>query len=317
VGVDELRRRAATGLIEGALRGLHPAARALRQGVEVVRGVPYRANPGPAHTLDLYRPRSSEGPLPVALYVHGGGFSILSKDTHWMFGLLLAQRGFLVASIDYRLAPKHPFPAALTDASDALVWLVRNAAAWGGDPERLIYAGESAGGNLALSLAIAGCWERPEPYAQRVWEVGARPRAVLPACGFLQVSHGERYLERQDLSPIVRSRIAAICQGYLPDSAGDHALADPLVFLEQAEAPARELPAIQAICGTADPVLDDTVRLGEALERYGDAHEALLYDGAIHAFHAFFWLPNAVDAWLDIERFLVRHVPGARRHRAS
>ena len=50
------------------------------------------------------------------LYVHGGGFRILSKDTHWIMGLAFARRGFLVFNIGYRLAPKHPFPAAIADA---------------------------------------------------------------------------------------------------------------------------------------------------------------------------------------------------------
>ncbi len=144
--VEQLRRRAGAAVVDNFFRGvsgaagLHPQARPERHGVERLRDVPYRQTGLREHTLDVYRPRRvAEGgaPLPVVLYVHGGGFRILSKDTHWVMGLSFARRGYLVFNINYRLAPAAPFPAAIEDACEALCWVVANAERYGGDPSQL------------------------------------------------------------------------------------------------------------------------------------------------------------------------------------
>lgn len=291
---------------------LHPESRMIRQGVEVQRDVPYLPSGDPIHRLDIYRPAGVTGPLPVLLYVHGGGFRILSKESHWMFGYGFARQGYLVFNVNYRLAPRYPFPAALEDVSAALSWVLDHAEAEGGDLSRLAYAGESAGANLILSLMIAGAWPRPEPFAQAVYARDPRPKVVLPACGMLQVSEAERYLSRPELPTWIRSRIAAVCQSYLPEQGGDpdrRALADPLVFLEQASLPERPLPAMLAVCGDRDPVADDTRRLGEALKRYPVPSGAPFYPGH-HAFHAFIWREGAKAAWADQLAFLGQHLSG-------
>src|SRR5262249_44986918 len=100
--IQRLRVRAGGALIEGgsappARRGaLHPRGHPGRHGVEVLRDIPYRAGGAEAHTLDVYRPVRRDGRRPVVLYVHGGAFRILSKDTHWMMGLAFARRGYVV-----------------------------------------------------------------------------------------------------------------------------------------------------------------------------------------------------------------------------
>src|SRR5438093_3887886 len=120
---DRLRRNAgafvADNFFKVASRAgrLHPMADPAKHGVEVVRDVPYLDTKREEHLLDVYRPTGrSKGPWPVCVYVHGGAFRILSKDTHWIMALAYARRGFLVFNISYRLAPKHPFPAAIADA---------------------------------------------------------------------------------------------------------------------------------------------------------------------------------------------------------
>lgn len=292
---------------------LHPASMAWMKGIEVERNIPYRDGGDPAHLLDVYRPAGATGPLPVMLYIHGGGFRILSKDTHWMFGAGYARRGFLVFSINYRLAPKVVFPDQVVDSAMALTWVLKHAEEYGGDLSRLVYGGESAGANLALALTIAGCWPRPEPYAKAVWDAHPKPIAVLPHCGMLQVSNAERYLEQTQIPTWMRDRIKTVCKGYLPDTSGDpdrFALADPLRFLEEAEPPERPLPAMFAVCGTKDPVLDDTVRLETALKRFELESDVKIYEGGIHAFHAFVWQALALQSWADQDVFLAKHVPG-------
>src|SRR5215468_3738307 len=112
-----LRMRAGAFFVDNAFRGLsrlgqlHPLADPASHGVDVIRDVAYRPTGRRAHRLDVYLPRDrhrrrrGEGPLPVVLYIHGGGFRILSKETHWMMGLAFARRGYLVFNINYRLAP--------------------------------------------------------------------------------------------------------------------------------------------------------------------------------------------------------------------
>src|SRR5262249_2103530 len=148
---------------------LHPDANPQRHRIEVERDIPYLPTGDRAHLLDVYRPTSSDGPLPVVLYVHGGGFRILSKDTHWVMGLSFASKGYLVFNINYRLAPRAPFPAALEDTCAAFAWVVRHAARWNGDVGRMVLAGESAGANLVTALSVATSYRRPEPWVIPAW----------------------------------------------------------------------------------------------------------------------------------------------------
>ncbi len=311
------RKRLGSLWLDAGLNGLarvgklHPFARRMRDGVEVTRDIPYTDSGSPAHLLDVYRPSGATGPLPVMLYVHGGGFRILSKDSHWMFGYGFAQRGFVVFNINYRLAPVHPYPCGLEDAAAALQWVLDHAADYGGDVSRLVYAGDSAGCNLVTSLAVAGSYERPEPFAQRLFARDPRPTAVLAACGMLQVSNARRYLSQEELPGWVRKRIKIVCNSYLPDDSGDpdrFGLADPLLILESGRPAARALPTLHVTCGTADPIRDDSRRLIAALDALGGGHRGGWYDGGGHAFHAFIWTRLARAWWDDAAAFLDEHV---------
>ncbi|MBI2725869.1 MAG: alpha/beta hydrolase [Polaromonas sp.] len=101
----------------------------------------------------LYVP-AIEGPAPVMVFLHGGGWVVGSVETHDPFCRLLSEAaGIVMLSIDYRLAPEHPCPAALDDAATALRWAASHAGEWGGDPTRLALGGDSAGANLAAVTA--------------------------------------------------------------------------------------------------------------------------------------------------------------------
>jgi acetyl esterase len=286
----------------------HPAVRRLGRRVEVERDVPYRPGGAPEHRVDIYRP--AHGPaLASVVYVHGGGFRNLSKGTHAVHALALADRGALVFNVGYRLAPRHPFPAALNDLADFLEWFSVRGEAHGADPTRIVWAGESAGANLVCALTIAACWVREEPLARRVHATAVRPRVLLPACGLLQVSDPGRFAGRGLTDRVARLRLAAVARGYLPDG---HAtptacpLADPLVVLERADPPDRPLPAVMAGCGTADPLIDDTRRLAAALTRLGAKHQVAWYERGGHAFHSLAWRPLARRFWDDQVAFVRR-----------
>ncbi len=318
---DKLRRRGGAFIVDNFFRvvssagRLHPLARPGRHGVEVLRDISYLPTGEIEHRLDVYRPTSVKGPRPVVLYVHGGGFRILSKDTHWIMGLAFARRGYLVVNISYRLAPRHPFPAAVSDACAAYAWTIANAAQYGGDPSRIILAGESAGANLVTGLTLAACYQRPEPFAQAVFSTGIVPLAVVPACGILQVSDTERFARRKRLPRFLSDRLTEVSDAYLggADRAapGGLELADPLRVLERGEKPVRPLPPFFVPVGTRDPLLDDTRRIKSALDGLGVECEARYYEGEVHAFHAMVFRKNARRCWGDIFTFLDRHAPAA------
>jgi acetyl esterase len=273
--------------------------------VEVIRDVPYAATSDAKHRLDIYRPKGATGRLPVVLYVHGGGFQLLSKETHWLMGLTFARAGYVVCNISYRLAPSNPFPAALEDCVSAFCWVAKHIEEYGGDPKQLVLAGESAGANLVCALTIATCYDRPEPYAQRAFRAGIVPKALVLSCGILQVSDPGRFTRRRKLPPLIAQVINDVSTGYLGSAVGAE-LADPLLILEQGKLPARPLPACFAFVGTRDPVLDDTRRAAAALRRMHVPHEVRYYPGELHAFHALGFRRAARDCWRDKLAFLER-----------
>ena len=306
----ERARQALSGhLMEHGTRGvsrlarLHPAADPARYGVAVTRDVTWRAPGGHDDLLDIYRP-TTPGPHPAVLYVHGGGFRILSKDTHWGMALAFAAKGYTVFVPNYRLAPRHPYPAAVVDACEALAWVVAHAREHGADADRLVLAGESAGANLVTALTLAACTPRPEPWARAVYDLAPAIRAVLPACGILQVSDTDRLGQRG----FINDRLRQVSSDYLanrdPDVSLD--LCDVVCTLERGEAPARPLPPFFIVAGGRDPVTPDSHRLQAALEKLGVDATTVEYPGGIHAFHAFLWTRAARAAWRDQHAFLSR-----------
>jgi acetyl esterase len=178
-----------------------------------------------------------------------------------------------------------------------------------------VLAGESAGGNLVTSLAVASSYRRDEPWARSVFEARP-PRAVLPACGLLQVSDPERFGRRKPLPRWVASQLEGAARAYLHGAAREGErfldLADPLVALERGEAPERPLPPFFTAVGTKDPLLDDTRRLKAALDRLSVPCRARFYPGEVHAFHAFIWRSQARAYWKECFAFLGEVLAGER-----
>jgi acetyl esterase len=115
--------------------------------------------PGPEGAPEVrvrrYRPADHDLPLPAVVYVHGGGFVVGSLELYDAdCRRIAAEVGAVVVSVDYRLAPEHPFPAPLEDCYAALVWVAEHAAELGVDPDRIAIGGESAGGGLAAGVAL-------------------------------------------------------------------------------------------------------------------------------------------------------------------
>lgn len=300
---------------------LFPVGRPGRHGVRVIKNVAYKPSGGSHHTLDILCPAAeSAGPRPVVLFVHGGSFMMLSKDTHRALAMQFAKAGCVVFNVNYRLAPADPFPNGLEDVCDAWLYMLDHAAEFGGDPTRAVVTGESAGGNLVSALVLASVWRRPEAFAAKVFDRGVVPLAALPFCPMLSVSRPRRFIERKPgLSQSISSKIEAAGRIYLQDV--DHGesvlLADPLVALQSDHAFERALPPFFVAVGTRDPILDDSRQMAAALAKRNAACELRVYQGGIHAFHGFIWQAQAQACWRDALAFTAAHVQMGRDLAAS
>lgn len=286
-----------------------------RYRVQLHRNIPYRPTGKRSHLLDVYRPWAPQS-TPAVLYVHGGGFSALSKDTHRVMALSFAARGYTVFNINYRLGPRHRYPAPIEDAAAALEWVMDHAAEYGADPARIILAGESAGANLVMALAICCAEPRPELFARRLFERSPQLAAVLPSYGLLDMQDLERF-NHPRLPRLVRMLICAAAGAYVGRPVRKYAslapLASPLRILAAGAPPgSRPLPPTFAACGTADPLLIDSKRLQRVLRARGGVCELSVHPGEIHGFNVLVWRREAKAKWRAMFRFLERHVARPR-----
>ncbi len=157
-----------------------------RGGLLAERGAAYGAHP--RQRLDLYRPRSkgaeaARAALPIILFLYGGSWQSGVREGYGFAGRALAARGFLVAVPDYRLVPEVRFPAFLEDNARALHWVRANAARFGGDPDRVVLVGHSAGAYNAAMLALDPRWLGEDRRAVRGLVGLAGPYDFLPLSG--------------------------------------------------------------------------------------------------------------------------------------
>lgn len=229
--------------------------------------------PGPAGDLPvrIYHPASVDtAPLPILVYFHGGGWVLGNLDTHDVLCRALSRGAHAVAvSVDYRLAPEHPFPAAAEDAYAATAWTATHATELGADPARLAVVGDSAGGNLAAVTCLLAR------------ERGA-PHIAFQALIYPVIDHYDpgqpSYFQNADGYSLTRDGMIWYWDHYLPNTNdADNPLASPL------RAPdLRDLPPALVVTAEYDPLRDEGEAYAERL-RAADVPVTLhRYDGTIH-----------------------------------
>lgn len=257
----------------------------LRRDIEVTN----RTFPGPAGDVPirLYRGYGSTGPVPAIVFYHGGGWVTGDLDSHdGPCRVLAAESGCVVVSVDYRLAPEHPFPAAVDDSIAAYEWVHHNADELSVLPGRVGVMGDSAGGNLAavVSLRTRGA-DVPAPVAQCLVYPGTdmffETRSHdLFANGF--------FLERESMEWF-RSH-------YLPDeSQWGHPDASP----SRAEDLSGAAPAYVVTAGF-DPLRDEGHAYADALAEAGVQVAYRCYDDMVHGFFGMGVLPNGLARIAEI-----------------
>lgn len=235
--------------------------------------------PGPAGPIPARLYRDKAGVLPVLLYVHGGGFVVGGLDTHDPpLRQLAHESGWAILAIDYRLAPEHPFPAAMDDAVAALRWLQANARTLDLDPARIAMGGDSAGGNLtAVTCHAQREAKMPLPVAQVLIYPATDMYNLAPSR--TTFAHGF-FLDRELIEMFVRA--------YVPDSL---TTADPRISPLLNTDFTGQPPALLLTAGF-DPLQDEGVAYGRKLQDAGVAVETVHFPTQIHGL---FGMAGAVE----------------------
>lgn len=240
----------------------------------------------PVAPAEWLRPPSAE-PGRVVLYLHGGGYVIGSPRSHRHLAAAIASAaGASALLLDYRLAPEHPYPAAVDDAAAAYRWLLDQAIA----PARIVIAGDSAGGGLTVATLLA---LREAGVPLPAGGVCISPWVDL-TCG------GASYATKATADPIVRrDGVEQMARAYLGATPPRTPLASPLF------ADLRGLPPLLIHVGSDEVLLDDAVQLADRARAAGVDASIEVYERMIHVWHWFLPMLDEAQTAVDaIGRFV-------------
>jgi acetyl esterase len=235
------------------------------------------------------------------LWIRGGGFVTGSLDTDFVAAPLARTSGCAVVSFEYRLAPEHPFPAALEDCYSALSWATEHASELGGDAGPIALGGESAGGNLAAAAALMA-------------RDRDGPKIALQVLLYPMIARVFDGLSRRDPKLAAIARTEAIdwfWQQYLGDRDGSDPFACPLRAARLAG-----LPPALVITAEYDVLRDEGEAYAERLEREGVAVQLRRYDGMHHGFADSSGVIDAADECIQLVARALS-APRSRQQRTS
>lgn len=220
--------------------------------------------------LRVYTPKEGNGPYPLIVYYHGGGFAIANLDVYNASAQALAEQvGAIVVSVAYRLAPENKFPTAHNDAFTAYEWAVKNAVDLKADPAKIAVVGESAGGNLAANVSIMA---RDKHIMLPVHEVLIYPIAQADM-------NTESYKMYQNAKPLNKAMMGWFNEQYLNTMIEAQ---DPKISLINANL--KGLPPTTIITAEIDPLHDDGIMLANKLKAAGVKVDTKNYEGVTHEF---------------------------------
>lgn len=243
----------------------------------------------------LYNP-GAKPDAPCIVYLHGGGWAKGDIESSESLAWGLAERsGAVVASVDYRLAPENPYPAAFEDTLAVLEWLVEDGRSHGIDPSRIAFAGDSAGGALTAAICLhVRDTKGPDIKAQLI---------IYP--GMAEIYDSASYTECENGYGLTTAKYRFYAKQYLGgvDRSGDQR-ARPLSASDFSG-----LPPCLVVTAQADPIRDDGRRYAASLIMAGNECAYREVRGMIHGFFRARFISKEVDAELDVAaRFLASHL---------
>lgn len=246
----------------------------LPKGVEVERDIEYGKGGGKPLTLDLYRPKDAEGKLPLVVFIHGGGWR--GGDKARAPVVQIVPRGYVGASINYRLSGEATFPAAVEDCKCAIRFLRANADKYGIDPERIGVWGSSAGGHLSLMVGLADEGAGLEGKGGHEG-VSSRVQAVCSWFGPADLTVGhDQFQGGAGRAPL------QFLGGTYEELPEVYAKASPVTYASKDD------PPVLMIHGDKDPVvpLDQSKRMLAAIEKAGGEAKLIVVMNAGHGWKA-------------------------------
>lgn len=241
----------------------------------------------------IYTPKG-EGPFPVVVYYHGGGFVIADLDVYDSSARALSeQAGAVVVSVAYRLAPEHKFPVAHMDSFSAYEWVTENAASIKGDPAKIAVAGESAGGNLAINMAIMA---RDKGIKTPVHTLAVYPITQADM-------NTPSYQKNAAAKPLDKPMMEWFTKHYLNNMSEAK---DPMISLVNAKL--SELAPVTIITAELDPLQSDGMMVADKLEAAGVSVNFKNFDGVTHEF---FGMAAVVPEAKDAQGFAVTQLKKA------
>jgi acetyl esterase/lipase len=224
------------------------------------------------------------------LYLHGGAYSMGSAQTHLgITGMLSELCGLRVLSVDYRLAPEHPFPAAIDDAVSAYRWLLQQ----GVPAKSIVIGGDSAGGGLTFATMV----ELKNKGAQL-------PAAVFTISPWVDLAiTGETIVTKADVDPMfTKPGMIYMAKLYADEADVRLPLISPLY------ADLSGLPPVLIHVGTSEMLLSDSRRMAKALKKAGVDCVIKEWEDLFHVFHSVVYIPEARIATEEIAAFVKKHI---------
>ena len=268
----------------------------------VVPNVVYHAANNYENKLDLYLPANADGPTPVLLMIHGGGWVAGTKEGQLLRALPYLEMGWAVVNATYRLVQVSRAPAAVEDCLCALQWIARNAERYNFDLSRLVTSGNSAGGHLALTTGMVPA---SAGFGLECTSGSFSGPPTIPSVEVAAIINWYGITDVADLAKGPNTKGYAVqWLGSLPNRAKLAAAVSPLTYVDAAG------PPVLSIHGDADPIVpyDHAVRLHAALEEAGVANQLHTVPGGGHGG---FNRAETLEIFEVIQQFLHRHNLGA------
>ena len=253
-------------LIDSTIFTKPPNFETIQKNVVVKRNIVYNDQ---GTLLDIYYPKDAKSLLPVIMWIHGGGFIGASKEQTQVYGMTLANAGYVVANINYELAPAHKYPTPVIEANQALKFLSENVGQYGGDIDRLFLGSNSSGSQIASQLAAL---ISNQEFAERM--------GIQPSITNEQLRGALLYDGAYDLSTLRMTRAPGMSLFFWSYTGVRHFESyDRIDELSTVKHVTPEYPPVFLTVGDADPLEPQSLEFLDVLKKNGVEVESVLFTG--------------------------------------